>query len=261
MKRFPEPKDKQRGSKPRCHLFTDGARDEVAGRLTCLVRPHGSVSDRLCWAPAGFHEPEELQIQKPNALIPDEVSRELKDWWFKSSGSGPTWDLASQCTIGKGKDAKRGVLLVEAKAHLAELKRDGKKLAPRATDGSHQNHERIGEAIEEANLGLQSITELSWELSRDSCYQMSNRFAWAWKLADLGMPVVLVYLGFLNAIEMSDQGDPFSDHADWVECVKKHAQDKVPEGAWDRAWKLENGAVFVPRIMSVHQPLTAARLT
>lgn len=35
---------------------------------------------------------------------------------------------------------------------------------------------------------------------------MSNRFAWAWKLATMEVPVVLVYLGFLNATEMGDQG-------------------------------------------------------
>ena len=153
-------------------------------------------------------------------------------------------------------------MLVEAKAHTSELESDGKKLDRDATAGSRRNHERIGEAIEEANRDLRSITRLeAWELSRDSCYQMSNRFAWAWKLARLGTPVVLVYLGFLNAIEMSDRGDPFSEHADWVDCVKEHAKGKVPEEAWDRAWELKNGAAFVPRIVSVHQPLTAARLT
>lgn len=262
-KRFPELNDEaQRGSKPRCHLLTDGFPTEVAGRLTHLVSPHGFVSSRLCWAPDGFDDVEELQIQKPNALISDEKSRELEDWWFVTPrGSAPSWDLASQCTIGKGRGARRGVLLVEAKAHRAELGSGGKQLDRKATAESRQNHQHIGEAIEEANRDLRSITGLkAWGLSRDSCYQMSNRFAWSWKLACLGTPVVLVYLGFLNAIEMSDKGDPFSEHADWVDCVKEQAQGKVPEDAWDHAWALNNGAVFVPRIMSVHQPLRAARL-
>jgi len=267
-KRFSELKDnEQRGSKPRCHLFTDGARYEVAGRLTHLVGSYGSVSRRLCWAPAGFDDVEELQIQEPNALISNERSRELKDWWFDiPGGRGPNWDLASQCAIGKGKEARRGVLLVEAKAHRAELERERgrKKLDGNASPKSLKNHERIGKAIQEANEGLQSITGLeAWGLSRDSYYQyyqMSNRFAWAWKLASLGTPVVLVYLGFLNSIEMSDEGDPFAEHADWVDCVKEHAKGKVPEEAWDRRWELNNVTVFVPRIVSVHQPLTAARM-
>ena len=214
MKRFPELNRKaQRGSKPRCHLFTDGTRAEVAGRLTALVRPHGSVTQTFSWRPDGFDDVEEVQLHKPNALIPDEKSRELENWWFQyRGGSGPTWDLVSQFVVGRGRHARLGVLLVEAKAHQAELEREsgGKRLERDASRNSRRNHGRIGKAIEEANVGLRSLTgDQEWGLSRDSCYQMANRFAWAWKLASLGMPVVLVYLGFLNAIEMSDEGDPF----------------------------------------------------
>jgi len=41
-----------------------------------------------------------------------------------------------------------------------------------------------------------------WQLSRDSLYQLANRFAWAWKIASLGVPVALVYLGFIAADQM-----------------------------------------------------------
>ena len=265
MKRFPELGARiQRGSKPRCHLFTDGSRDKVAGRLTTLVKPYGSVSRTHHWMPAGFDDVDEVQLHKPNALIPDETSRELKKWWFKvNRGSGPNWDMISQFVVGSGRHAKRGVLLVEAKAHHAELEGEArdKELETGASSGKHRNHDRIGEAIEEANVGLRSLTgDPGWALSRDNCYQMDNRFAWAWKLASLGIPVVLVYMGFLNAIEMADVGDPFCRHADWVECVKTHAKGKVLEGAWNRSWKAPDGTSFVPRIMSVCQSLTAAKM-
>ena len=264
MKRFPELDHKaQRGSKPRCHLFTDGTRAEVAGRLTGLVGPFGSVLRTFYWTPAGFDNVEELQLHKANALVSDERSRELENWWFaKRGGASPTWDLASQCAIGSGNRTKRGVLLVEAKAHRAELEREsgGKRTKPGASSASRENHERIGKAIEEANDGCRALTNVQeWGLSRDSCYQMANRFAWAWKLASLGTPVVLVYLGFLNATEMSDEGDPFLEHADWVDCVKTHAKGKVPEEAWDRLWETPDGTPFVSRIVSVRQSLTAAR--
>lgn len=264
MKRFPELDDKgQRGSKPRCHLLTDGTRAEVAGRLATLVKPYGSVSRTYNWLPAGFDELKEVQLHKSNALIADETSRKLEEWWFDvPGGSGLYWDLASQCVLGAGRHARSGILLVEAKAHTAELKREGKNLKSGASSGSHRNHEHIGRAIEAANVGLRSLTgNQGWGLSRDDCYQMSNRFAWAWKLASLGIPVMLVYLGFLNAIEMSDKGDPFCEPADWVECVKAHARHKVPEDAWDREWKTPDGTFFVPRIMSVCQPLTAVRVS
>ena len=264
MKRFPELNHKaQRGSKPRCHLFTDGTPAEVVGRLTALVKPYGSVSGTSEWRPVGFDDVDEVQLDKPNALIPDETSRELKNWWFAKSAKGsPTWDLASQCVVGSGRDARPGVLLVEAKAHEGELESGGKSLKHDATSASRRNHERIGKAIEEANEGLRSLTgDQAWGLSRDSAYQLANRFAWGWKLASLGVPVVLVYLGFLNALEMSDKGDLFCEPHDWMECVKKHAKGKVPEEAWERDWKTPEGTVFVPRIMTVSQSLRAVKMS
>jgi len=64
------------------------------------------------------------------------------------------------------------------------------------------------------------------------CYQLCNRVAWAWNLADLGVPVVLVYLSFLNAAEMLDQGQPFSTAQMWEDCLRHHAQGLVRETAW-----------------------------
>ena len=154
------------------------------------MRPFGSVSRTYYWTPAGFDNVDELQVHKPNALISDEKSRDLKDWWFaKRSGASPTWDLASQCVVGSGKRAKRGVLLVEAKAHRAELDSEsgGKRMKLGASSASRQNHERIGKTIEEANEGCQALTRVqAWGLSRDSCYQMANRFAWAWETGKPG---------------------------------------------------------------------------
>ena len=265
MKRFPELDHKsQRGSKPRCHLLTDGTRVEVAGRLYGLVKPYGSVvTDN--WMPRGFESTDEVELHRPNTFITNEKSRGLKDWWFEGpSGKAPTWDLVSECTVGSGNHARRGVLLVEAKAHWAELEREskGKELDASASDDSRRNHDRIGRAIDEANVGLRTLTNCTrWALRVDKCYQMANRFAWAWKLVDLGVPVVLVYLGFLNATEMSDEGDPFSDHGDWVECVKTHARDSVPEEMWERKWKAPDGTSLVPRIMSVSKSLASARMS
>ncbi len=264
MSRFPELNDRsQRGSKPRCHLLTDGSRAEVAGRLSGLVQPYGSISSMCVWLPDGFECTDEVQLQNANPFVEEEISRGLKDWWFKvHRGAGPNWDLVSQCVMGNGEN--RGILLVEAKAHWAELEKEeaGKPLRAGAPRDSFRNHARIGKAIEEANEGLSGLTNGgTWALSRDSCYQMANRFAWAWKLVDFGVPVILVYLGFLDAAEMSDEGDPFSDHSNWVDCVKTHAWGRVPEEVWDRSWSARDGTCLVTRIVSVRQSLTAARVS
>jgi len=103
----------------------------------------------------------------------------------------------STCKIA-GRD---GLLLIEAKAHDRELEEEGKR------PGDSDNHKQIGAAIEEANRELNAIIP-GWHLSRYSHYQLSNRFTWAWKLAALGTPTILAYVGFLGATEMVDQGQP-----------------------------------------------------
>jgi len=144
--------------------------------------------------PRGLMKPQETKLVDSSDFLPPDMCKELTEWWLeKTRGANlPNWDIASTCTI----EGMKGLLLVEAKAHDKELSEAGKSQS--TTDNSKKNHDRIGIAIEQANTGLNSVLN-GWALSRDSHYQLSNRFAWSWKLTNLGMPVVLVYLGFLNA--------------------------------------------------------------
>lgn len=48
-----------------------------------------------------------------------------------------------------------------------------------------------------------------------------------WKVASLGVPVVLVYLGSLNADEMSK---PFANHEAWEPCLLAYAEGTAPLG-------------------------------
>jgi hypothetical protein len=116
------------------------------------------------------------------------------------------------------------------------------------------SNDKISQAIISARNGLEQATSLRIRISRDSHYQMSNRFAWSWKLTELGFPVVLIYLGFLKAMEMGDRGRPFSNHADWERLVKLHSKPLFPSELWDRQWSC-NGRPFLPLIRSFEQPL------
>jgi hypothetical protein len=185
----------QRGSKPRCHFLTHGHNEEVAHRLTSLIAPRCRVSAADKWMPTGFEATEEAQLHKAECLIPSADDRQvLKHWWLadpRPTSRTPTWDIASTCLI----DGRRGLLLMEAKAHEAELINEA--CGKRFDQGSSQvNHYRIGRAIAEANEGLQIATKMEWRLSSARCYQMSNRFAWAWKLCTLGYPVALCIWAF-----------------------------------------------------------------
>lgn len=241
------------GSKPRCHWLTHGSRRAVADRLTELAKPWGTVSEKNYWMPGGFCQLKEARLndKEQNLVRPAADRNKLRKWWLAVGSNTPKWDIAATCTVGE----EKGLLLVEAKAHEDELDADGKKFQiSKASPNSCKNHQRIGEAIKEANAELTAQTGLRWALSRNEHYQMSNRFAWAWKLTELGYHVILVYLGFLNAQEMSDIGMPFADENCWEECVKKHSQPQhsqplFPTEVWNRKWTL-HGRVFVPCIRS-----------
>jgi hypothetical protein len=246
----------RRGSKPRCHLLTHGTADEVASRLTSLVTPFAQVSAADRWMPNGFLELEEAQLDKAPRLLDTRTGAQLGMWWLPSDrkrATTPNFDIASTCKVS----GAPGLLLIEAKAHDEELRKEeaGRILDMKSSDDRKASHGTIGVAIASAAGGLEQATSRPWGISRDSHYQMSNRFAWAWKLTELGIPVILVYLGFLNAEDMRDRGVPFACHADWVRLVKAHSVPLFPADLWDRAWTC-NGCSFVPLVRSIEQPLS-----
>ena len=245
----------RRGSKPRCHLLTHGSADEVAARLTSLAAPFARVSAGDRWMPQGFDEPEEAQLHRAPRLLDPEIGTQLGEWWLAPASRRartPNFDIASTCTIGEAS----GLLLVEAKAHDAELNKEsaGRSLTADASDDRRASHVTIAAAIRAACSGLSEATSLTWRIARDTHYQMSNRFAWSWKLAALGIPVVLVYLGFLKADEMIDRGQPFASHEDWERLVKAHSRALFPPEIWGRNWVVK-GQPFIPLIGSIEQPL------
>ncbi len=248
--------NRRRGSKPRCHLVTHGTPEAVAARLTALAAPFASIVPSDRWMPQGFEDTDEATLPEAARLLPADVRRELKRWWLVAASNNaqtPNWDIASTCTI----EGKAGILLIEAKAHDQELIKEeiGKKnLESPVSWNSRRNLLRIDWAIRDASVALTEATGLSWALSRDWNYQMSNRFAWAWKLTDLGVPVVLVYLGFFKADEMTDLGRPFTDAMHWERVVKDHSQAIVPASIWNQRW-ICSGQPFIPLIRSLDVPL------
>jgi hypothetical protein len=126
---------------------------------------------------------------------------------------------------------------------------------------SRRNHVRIGACIEEASLAVSGETHLAWSLSRDSNYQMANRFAWAHKLAELGIPVLLVYLGFIGCEEMSKGNSqrPIESKEDWDEMIFAHSRPLFPPEVWNREWRV-HGQSLIPLIKTYDQPLGAGEI-
>lgn len=266
-KRFPELGTRaQSGSKPRCHILTNGTRADVAQRLTSIIDPFGRVDSTDVWMPDGFANVEEAQLHRPSGLLNDAIRQKLLEWWLapdQGSKRTPNFDIASTCTIG----TESGLLLIEAKAHDYELIKEScgrtmerkntarRALTARELQEQTLNHEQIGRAIEAARIGLSQSTSSEWKISRDTHYQMSNRFAWSWKLTEFGLPVILVYLGLLEADEMkSNQKTPLADEGSWETLVRAHSDGIVPKGVWNTTWSC-NGRSLSALIRSVNVPL------
>ena len=165
-------RNQQRGSKPRCHLLTHGADERVADNLTRLIKEWGSVAPDDHWMPRGFDDVAEAQLDDAPYLLNATSDRQaLTSWWFaapRGAQMTPNWDIASTCTIDGQK--RKGLLLIEAKAHDVELSKAeaGRSMKAPVTTNSRRNHERIGACIRDASLALTGETRLPWALSRDS---------------------------------------------------------------------------------------------
>lgn len=239
----------QAGSKPRCHWLTHGANADVATRLNGLASRYASVTENDRWMPRGFDDVLECQLHKRSPVLDADLCDELGAWWLapaSSRAATPNFDIASTCTVGD----RKGLLLIEAKAHRAELANEeiGRRIDPR-TPERVASHGQIGRAIEDAARGLTEATGLVVRISRDNRYQMSNRFAWSWKLASKGLPVVLVYLGFTNAKDRSGW-DAMGTHEDWTSLVMQHSEPLFPNEIWNRKWWVD-GTPFVPLIRTL----------
>jgi hypothetical protein len=235
------PRNRRRGSFPRCLLLTDGDRATVAARLTSLVAPFATIDPTArIWMPAGLQAFQEAKLGETAGFLSDEHRESVTEWWLavRERANTPNWDIAATATV----QGRHGLVLVEAKAHARELKTDGKPA------GRAENDTRIAGAIAEANAALNRLRP-GWNLSATSHYQLANRFAWAWKLASLGVPVVLVYLGFVNATEMCDQGRPFADDEDWRTVLHSHADQVVPPAVWNHRLEI-GGTPLIPVIRS-----------
>ena len=66
----------------------------------------------------------------------------------------------------------------------------------------------------------------------------------------MGVPVVLVYLGFLNVDEMPG---PFTSAQEWEDFVRDYSRDIIPEDTW-ASKVMVNGTPIYPVIRSLdHQ--------
>ena len=231
-----------RGSRKHILDWVESA--DFLAEFRALLAPTGAKPKAGTWLPRGRAQPQEatLETYGPRFLPEATDWRALESWWreFTEAGNTPNWDLAAVCDFR----GLSGLTLVEAKANVPELKAEGKSLGRHATEHSRRNHERIGEAIKEAKTGLSALVP-GVRIDRDSHYQLANRLAFSWKLASLGIPVVLVYLGFTGDSGIVDVGEPFRSEADWRGVFWEHCAGVAPAGLFERELDVEGTPLWL----------------
>lgn len=89
------------------------------------------------------------------------------------------------------------------------MKKDGLPSKNTLEDDAH-----IRKTVEEAPIALGASLP-GIRIGCDQHYQLSNRIAFGWKLATLGIPTAIVYLGFLGDAGLSfGNRRPSTDDAD-----------------------------------------------
>ena len=245
-----------KGSQMRCLRLTEGAVSEVADALTELIGEGVVVSASDKWAPRGFSAPNEPRLDEAIGFLKSSDEKdELRRWWIGDvrGAKTPEWDLASTCRI----NGKNGLLLIEAKAHQSEMnsdhcptkdKRNIKQINIAMSEASEKWSDLLQERAESFGLKLSH----SLKLSADAHYRLNAQLAFAWKLADMGIPVVLVYLGFTEAWELlEDHCVIFKNLDQWRTCVIEKTKRLIPEELWDATYSV-NGTPLTVLIRSAH---------
>jgi hypothetical protein len=112
------------------------------------------------------------------------LSADLKGFW---PARGPQWDAL-------GRTDRGDLLLVEAKAHVAEI-------CTPATHASAASRRLINQSLTEAAIAMRAASDrVPWT---DRFYQLGNRFAHLHWMRQKSQPAWLVLVNFINDQEMS----------------------------------------------------------
>ena len=141
-------------------------------------------------------------------LMPDDsLGSQWREFW-PTQGTVPNWDAVGRII---GIDGKKEHLLVEAKAHVEEIKSD-------CQAESKKSIEKIDAAFREVKRGLGIVCDNDW---KKGYYQFANRLATLYFLDAHGIAARLLLIYFI--------GDEFpkskfvcpQSKEEWTEALKK----------------------------------------
>lgn len=211
----------KKGSERRCLILTNNGKDELQKSLIDIIGSETvdklkiKFTEPFDYFPKGFSDLGEIEIDKVKLPIdvPFDYCTKLNKWWLAKSAKTPNWDIVCNAEI----DGSQGLILVEAKAYHNEFFRDDDSSG--AEPGS-QNRNKIDNALSTIN------SKYGYKLTANNYYQISNRIAWGIKLASMGIPAVLIYLGCKNTTEMehSCNNPLITSKGQWDGLVRKYSE-------------------------------------
>jgi len=222
----------------RMHIldWAEGCRGDFSATMNEMLGPTGVLVSTF-WMPISRAQPDEaIPFRSCPKLLDPRTSAAGLNWWLADPhprAQTPNLDLAATAIFP---DGQPGLVLVEAKAHIGELKAEEKGKPP----GSVRNHKSIGAAIEEAACWLGGGAS-GVRISRDNHYQFANGLAMSCFLAKRGIPVVLIYLGFTGDEAV---GVPLRDGQSWRDQVLEHTRDIFPASWWDQQIPWSSGNLW-----------------
>ena len=150
------------------------------------------------------------------------------DWWFPyrtGRNQSPNWDLICPMEV----EGNSGLLIVEGKARTGELNPNDAKRPPTGTAESLANDLSIRLRVSETNLALGDLGIGRFRLSTADHYQLANRLTYLNKLATLGLPTILLYLGWLDSPDWP-LNQRITDGSHWQRLMTAYMNDLVPSG-------------------------------
>ena len=246
-----------KGSRLRCVLFSGKTREEIRSELMGMIAQaeidSSSIEidqEHFIYYPQGPANSKEYRFSDAGNLIDEDKRKKLIKWWlgtYETEKQTPNWDFVCTAKI----DGKDGLILVEAKAHRGEF------YYKNSCGAGEESRKAISHALDKAQELLENgFPEMSFDM--DYSYQLSNRIAWSVKLAENGIPVVLIYLGFLNCPEM-DHGNYkiLKSREYWKKLVLNYPGKKtrgtwasIPAEYWNSKIKIGDTS-FIPIIGSM----------
>ena len=175
--------------------WIQSAVNDHPGVLDVALLPTLSPAKSIAWVSPrsehGFAEYRDAGFLE--ALGCSDLAPALAAFW---PSRGPQWDAL-------GRSDRGDLLLVEAKAHIAEILSEGSKAGP-------ESRVRIEAALNEAARTIGASPRAPWI---ETFYQLANRLAHLDWLMRQGKPAWLVLVNFVGDKDMSGPGTAEAWHA------------------------------------------------